>query len=456
MRDIADSALSKLFCLAETEILAADDWKTKRLGRFFLTHGPQLPVTAVMFGKDEAYLLGWPIHTSSENRYDPSTIGDIGGRWALITRDYVLPDPLASYSMVYSADQKMVAASSAVIPSEFLEPDEALNSVLKLPESDHWYPFGLTPFSNLRRLLPEHILHLDVFTAIRKPQCYPQALNDTDALKRVADNLRGITKELVSNVPATILATGGSDSRILLSATRGSNVQLLTFVTADSSTDVRVAKQLSALTGYEHKTIEIQRNQTNEQLWFEVVGRCVAGASLRSAQIKLSLDPSRTYLKGIGGEVGRRTNYFRPGDDSRRTLSEEELVRRLNLPVSRILHEAARSWIDGLSGYRNVGELLEVAYRENRIGAWASPQLHGDSIHSLWLFPMNQQSIIHDLRFLGPDLKTARQSPHLIIDQLWPELLTVPINPLSTKAKLIKFARTLRSKATPANRSDQV
>lgn len=452
MLDTVDpSAISKLFCLAETEILPASDWRTISIGPLFFTCGPDLPVRHIFVDDEPALLIGWPVHTNNYDRYTSADVANIGGRWALVTENSITPDPLATYSIVYSSELKIAAASPVVIPQILLEENEDLNTVLGLPDSDNWYPFGLTPWSNLSRLLPNRILDLTRFTTTRCTS-KKSASNDGASIRLVADNLKETVLSLAEQQDISILTTAGNDSRLLLAATHGAaNVELVTFSTKTSSTDVQVAERLGLFTARAHSSITVDRDKAKESLWFEVVGRCVAGATLRSAAVKLSLDSERTYLKGIGGEIGRRTNYYRPGDETRRSITPEALVRRLHLPSHNKLHKAAHRWLEETTDYEDLAELIEIVYRENRIGAWAAPQLHGDSINSVWIFPINQQDTINALRFLTPEMKNSRLSPRLAIQHLWPELLTIPINPLSAKEKAVKFARRLKAHVVSAS-----
>lgn len=445
-------AVAKLFCLADRPINHAPDWCTRAIGSRFLTHGPELPVHEIEVEGERGFIIGWPIFFEPGSQYDRQSLGDIGGRWAVITETYVLPDPLATYSMVYSEEHRIVAASPVVVPADLLRLDHPLNSALNLPDSDHWYPFGLTPWENLQRLLPSHKLNLSTFTASREIRDLT-IQNEGCALLNVSHNLRQSVEALAQSALITVLTTAGNDSRILLAAAKNApKTKMLTFITASSATDVKVAKQLSRITKLEHTTTEVGRDETDERLWFENVGRCVAGASLRSAALKMNLPEDQQYLKGIGGEIGRRTNYYRPGDEKRDSISPEALIQRLHLPNHPRLRIAGKAWLDGLTDYNDVAELIEIVYRENRIGAWASPQLHGDSINSAWLFPMNQQTTIDSLRFLSAETKNARSSPQVIITNLWPDLLAIPINPLSIKEKAIKLAKRMRTKILPTKK----
>lgn len=433
---------SKLFYLAESAKPFAKSWTIRPVGGLYLSHGPDLPATDVIFDGTKAVLLGWPIHLEEGKSYTVESLADIGGRWVVITEHYVIPDPLASYSVVFSQQLNVVAASPVLIPRDRLSPDHDLNSALGLPSVDMWYPFGLTPWSNVKRLLPEHVLDLDTFTVTR-PRRQETRQSEEVALKKVVSNLRQTLDQLQAVKPVSILTTAGRDSRMILAAAKKENLDLITFRGDKSAKDVRVAKQLASMLNVPHSIISIRDDNGPNHTWFEIVGRSVAGASLRSSSTKLSLSPSKVYLKGIGGEVGRRTNYYRPSDEARPSLTPEELVLRFRFPLHGSILEAADEWLTSCPSYQTAGELIEIAYRENRVGGWASPQLHGDSINALWLFPLNQQSTIDSLRFLSTETKTAGTSAASIINMLNPEFRSIPINPVSTSDKFLRYGKSL-------------
>lgn len=433
---------SKLFYLAESAHPVAETWITRPLGNLHLSHGPDLPATEIIVDGTKAVMLGWPIHLAEGKPYTFESLADIGGRWVVITEHYVIPDPLASYSVVFSQQLKIVAASPVLIPNESLSLDHDLNSALGLPSADMWYPFGLTPWSNVERLLPEHVLDLGTLTVTR-PRRQETRQTEEVALKTVAHNLRQTLEKLQAVKPVSILTTAGRDSRMILAAAKSENLDLITFRGDKSAKDVRVAKQLASVLNVPHSIIPIRDDNGPNHTWFEIVGRSVAGASLRSSSTKLSLPPSKVYLKGIGGEVGRRTNYYRPSDEARLSLTPEELALRFRFPLHKSILEAADKWLMNCPSYQTAGELIEIAYRENRVGGWASPQLHGDSINALWLFPLNQQSTIDSLRFLSTETKTAGTSAASIINMLNPELRSIPINPVSASDKVLRYGKSI-------------
>ena len=58
-----------------------------------------------------------------------------------------------------------------------------------------------------------------------------------------------------------------------------------------------------------------------------------------------------------------------------------------------------------------------------------TPQLHGDTAPLANISPLNQASTIAAMRGLSREVKESELLAPRVAELLWPELLTVPINP---------------------------
>ena len=96
---------------------------------------------------------------------------ELAGRFVAIdlsAEGRVYLDGCGSLAVVYCPDLERVASSPGLIPrTPSTGDDESLIRALGLPESDAWYPFGLTPRHGVERLLPNHYLDLTRWTAYR-------------------------------------------------------------------------------------------------------------------------------------------------------------------------------------------------------------------------------------------------------------------------------------------------
>ena len=400
--------LPKQFVLGRTEPLAPPGWVRREVGDWHLAHAPDLPCQLVHGGD---HLLGWPVGPAN----------DLGGRGVRISGATVTLDPFGSYSVVYHPSG-VVASSTAVVPPGLLDEDAALG----LPEKDNWYPFGLTPYADVRRLLPGHALSLREMRAVRGSPAGFGELADADVADVVARSLRDHFNRLAADYRIVMGLTAGNESRMLLAALRGLQDQVDTFTIESVPQDVRTARALARRFGFAHRVEGAIRDPDAERVWFDRVGRCVAGATLRNAGIKTRLRTDAVFVKGIGGEIGRGY-YYRPDDRPGTALTPDDLLDRMRLPTVPALVRAADAWLRSVSP-SDVFGTLDRLYLENRVGCWAAPQLHGDVAPLTTLWPLNRPSTLQAMLSLSAGAKRADRLCPMVVERLWPDLLTIPIN----------------------------
>lgn len=374
-------AFPKQFLLAERQFDLPYDWNMINVGRFVLHHAPDLPIYRVdgIQAEVAGVLLGWPISLMVDPKSDVN-FWELSGRWAFISDEgQVQMDPLGSYSIVYSPELRLVGSSTGVFPAGLLQSDEALNRALDLPAKDHWYPFGLTPYSNAKRLLPHH--HLDLNTYAVKRVAAPFQIDRVEnPLAKIALNLRCQLDSLKQQFPLTVGLTAGNESRMLLAGLKypSDTCHFFTIGRPGENQDVRTARALAKRFNLQHDLLPRMRNSKEESLWSNRVGHCVAGATLQNAKTKTQLRQDSIILKGIGGEVGRG-GYYREGDETRTTLEPDELIRRLGLPRTEKIRETASQWLRGLS-FDGLSQLFAFLHIENRVGCWQHPSYMGTSL----------------------------------------------------------------------------
>lgn len=463
--------LVRQFVLAEDRMHLPPSWPEVRIGHeagWVLACHPALPVLAVEGngGRQIGYLLGWPLDEhqgfvsaqpeaklcldvdasqmlergAGEESPLEKALYRLGGRWVFILAPHssfasgrIYLDPLGSQPVVYSAPLRMVAATTALIPhTEATGYDAELVALMDLPRQDRWFPFGLTPRRSCSRLLPNHYLDLATMCPVRH---WPLG-NDKVDKEDIQESVKSIALTLERNVSSIAEAslvlsglTAGNETRMLLAASR-SHRKSIAFFTLDGFTktaklDVRVAKRLARNFRLNHRVVlRQQAAEADMQTWFERVGECVAGAAMRNVTMKDKVFPDRIQIQGMGGEIARcyyRNEGATPGGETPSTLSQ-----RLRLPVNAQVVKAASDWIDSLPGqsYR----ILDLLYLENRVGAWAAPQVYGSTQAGVILWPLCDRSIIAAMLALPLEYKCNNHLARDVVQYLWPELLKVPIN----------------------------
>jgi len=437
----------KQFTAARTPDHAFPSAEVAHVGPWIVHRSPDLPVHRLSLDGQAALVLGWPTHLGHRAELTRAELGELGGSWVAMTEREVIPDPLGSYATVYSPDGEVVASTTAMLAGHRLVARESLNALLDLPRSRNWYPFGLTPYVNAHRLLPNHVLDLVSWTTRRVNTPRP-ALPVDDAITTIADNLRRNITTVGAQHPLMLGVTAGNETRMLLAGLRGvPDVYGYTFGTVRSMDTVTGAR-LGRATGITH---EIRPNAYDPDVsarWFHDVGGIVTGQTMRNAAGKELLPEDRAQIKGMGGEIGRGV-YYRTHTPAVDTAAD--LVTALFLPAHPDLSAAAQAWLDRLEP-TDVPDLLDSLYFDNRLGGWSAPQRHADTRVLMVSYPLNYASTIAAMRSLPLPVKRDRQMSPLVVRRLWPELLDIPINSQLPVARAKNAARTWAKSALRAVR----
>ena len=442
------------FRLDQRRVTVPEGWITEPAGGRLLSRSPDLPATRLTVGgqhREQGWLVGWtPLGLSGGTLPDVLALDqlhELGGRWVFVGDRHLRLDPLGSYSVVYDPDSGTVASSTAVLAPGELTPDDDLIGAMGLPQVDRWYPFGLTPYRNVRRLLPNQTLDLGGMVA---------AVHRTAPVAGDEANIRTIAGNLVAQLrmlagPGLLMGlTGGNESRMLLAALRDvvDRTEFFTISAGTPGPDVLVAGQLAARFGLSHQVRPRVRDRDAEAEWFEAVGRCVAGATMRNAAVKRTLPADRVLIKGMAGEIAR-ARYRTAGGTSAAALDVPSVLQRLKLPQHPACVSACETWLDSVREESRLDQ-VDLLYAENRVGCWAAPAIHGDIGPLANIWPLNQASTIAAMRGLSPEVKRSETVARLVAELLWPELLTVPISSSSARTGLrARAGRALRRIGVP-------
>ena len=148
-------------------------------------------------------------------------------------------DPSGSLSVMYSVAEPVLGSTPQVIGhSDPAAPDLVASIGTTREKSGTWYPCGQTPWRNLRVLMPNHYLDLEIWDAKRHwpvlGSFEERIVNDHRSVvaeigSRITRNIRAVVKAH----PTTMSLTAGRDTRMLLACARPM-VDRLIFVTSHS------------------------------------------------------------------------------------------------------------------------------------------------------------------------------------------------------------------------------
>jgi hypothetical protein len=444
------------FCLCRDSLSVLSDWPCESLAGWNLWHCPTLPVSILSDseGGHIGWLLGYPISPDgilisercaigakgSEAGFAHAVdgfIGELAGRFAAIlvapTCSRVYVDPAGQRPVVFNSSERRVASSLGLATSH-PDWDVDLMDSVDVERCDRWYPFGLTPDRNVRRLLPNHGLDLNDFTTRRiwpglQDVEFGGARDPREWVARIADKARSNIAAVSLRYPIQMSLTGGRDSRMLLAVSKPylSNIEYFTIGLPDASgmRDGRVASELARRFGLRHRILEWRESSAAVlDDWQKRTGFGVAGRTGKSAATLSQLDSSRVVMYGLCIEVGR-SERWRASDFSGAALAAEELLVRFKIPVQERLLSEATKWLKELP-VSNRLDILDLAHIEQRLGCWAGPSY--DGYPGRIVMPFSDRGIFRLMLELPRRYRFEQRLALDLIRNRWPALLGVPFN----------------------------
>jgi hypothetical protein len=131
-------------------------------------------------------------------------------------RERLYLDPYGSVATAFKKDVPIAASNPHLVGETAW--DNELIAALGMPESGLWYPAGLTPKEGVRRLLPNHYLDLDTWTAVRH---WPSAASDLQVepnsrrgVDIIVDAMERTLAVITARYPVQVTLTAGRDSRM--------------------------------------------------------------------------------------------------------------------------------------------------------------------------------------------------------------------------------------------------
>ena len=450
-----NNELDGQFVLTKNPGYVPEKWSVRESGGWLLATHPSLPVVDIetSSGSNLGWIIGHAINLSAsilsgktvfpvemnDNRKERNVekyLYKLGGRYAAIisgggiSRLYL--DPGGSLSAVYSLHEPVIASTPSLMQGNGGFDDELIRT-LGMPESGSYYPFGLTPYRQVRRLLPNHYLDLSSWSAVRHwPQKKELSINnETDAAVReivgiIKNNLHAVAKAY----PIHMGLTGGRDTRLLLACAREmlDKVLFFTFREKKRTIDSHVAGILARRFHLNHMFLQAEYAGNSEaEDWLYRVGHCVSGKIWQIHPTLKRLDRNRGLLAGMVA-LGKRHLWQVDNNIDTLKLDARGILERLHFPDSDRLLDKAEEWFSGFRGLRN-SLVLDFAYVEQRLGCWGGPQMYGGDDRSVChLWPLTHRRIFELMMRLPSEYKENRRFWIDACGLEWRELLDLPFN----------------------------
>lgn len=459
-----------------------DTWQQIKVGdSLYLAAHPNLNVVKTVGKGVSAVLAGYML--DPENPYASNSdildklishvarnddlfeaIESLGGRWVLIVgknQQLTLVTDATGLRQVFYTDfqqnDDLWCASQPGHIADTLQLEvnpEAMKFIEWFQEHspESWWPGDSSHYREIKRLLPNH--YLDLKTGLphrfwpRKP-LVARALNDT--IDGISGTLAGLMKSAANRFELAVAMSAGWDSRLMLAACK-SIARDICYYTGKrpdmewTHMDVSIPKKLLARLGLPHDIIEHETNITPEFATAFIKNAPFAHTS-RLAPLHTELNYYHQKKVGVTGNVSEIARCYYPQPDTPgQAVTAEHLMKvtGMNHPFANMYFN---EWIKALGDPQGY-DIMDLFYWEQRTGSWfASNCLEFDLTWRDIFIPFNSRSLLMDMLSVGeqdrraPDYQLYKQ----LMLRLWPEVLSLPINPsgISTRKRLSNLLRRI-------------
>jgi hypothetical protein len=379
----------------------------------------------------------------------------LGGRWILIVNDgkqiKLFNDPLGLRQVFYSDmhdGNTLWCASQPQMIAELLRlqvDKEARNFIESYnfrKNEEYWWPGDSSPYKRVKHLLPNHCIELKTGLVTRFwPTKKLLGLSLNEAKKLICEEIKGLMCSVHNRFDLALSLTAGWDSRLVLSASKDISDDI-SYMTVrqirmpDNAPDIRVPVQLLSELGFRHDMVKATPWSSSEFVRiFKMSSPLAHDIWAPDAHAILEYYKLRkVVVVGSGSEVAR-CFYRIPKYENQHVTAK-----RLSLMAGMGDHPFAihyhQNWLSGLG--KSYGfNVLDLFYWEQRAGNWlAMCQLEFGMVWKEIFAPFNCRSLLTNMLSVDEQYR-KHDEPMLykeLITNLWPEVLSEPINPHKKKA----------------------
>jgi hypothetical protein len=385
----------------------------------------------------------------------------LAGRWVVIfqnpTDTYLFTDPCGFRQVFYYSDgqQFWCGSQPEIIKGKHQMPlaaDQDVMDFLVKPEfarrASAWIG-AKTLYEGCSHLMPNHYLSVSRREAIRFYPSRPMPIkNLRDVVETSTSILQAVMAALTGRYNVCLALTAGWDSRLLLAASRDVCEQIEYFVyrtgfRSETNPDVWVPKRLAKKLNINF----IVRTPADELPgWFvsmlsQNVTNARVQANTRNIYGKFVTGERRININGNASEICR--NFFdKYCKLDPREICPADLAQMVGYGGVTFVVKELDIWRRSLNCERLEGlNILDMLYWEQRLGNWGAQYPAEQDIAVEEVSPFNCRLLIENLSATPRRLRAAPDYPlyRELIRYLWPEVLSVPINP-TQKGDVISFA----------------
>jgi hypothetical protein len=419
------------------------------------------PFNNLINSDDITEKLAQKFNDSTEDFFD--YLDRLSGRFILLlkskTKTFILQDATGTRSVFYtwqsnfvfiSSHAELLADLNCYKPSD--EANRFKSSIQFRDNKDSYFPGISTPYEEIKMLTPNTLLNLSAREVERffpRENLENQEINN-ELIGELSDFFQSQVDLLRKDYSLSLSLTAGLDSRLSLATSKKHKDHIYFYTLTygkNSEKDAEVARDICDELNLTHHIIP-----TKGKIDDGFMDLFLKNTSNMSSEFRGEIGEALYYnypqgclhIKSNGSEICR--GYYR---DIYAILPNKilgEVYAKLYgiNPQSSFVRESFEEFIEvtklnkeSIYNYDH----YDLFYWEHRIGNWQSLCLYEWDIAQDTFIPFNNRYILTKMLSIPLKDRLSGRLYYDIIKKVWPETLTIPINPFNRKAKLKKVKR---------------
>ena len=441
----------------------------ENIGRYILLADGQTPLQRADSGDRTVIIYGYAVDVfsgESENLAEEllmssHSINDItererklGGKYLIFYADknecFCLGDATCSVPLFYTLGLKGIKCCSnpeMIISNYGLKPDKYLQSVRDSGPINQAMPFDVTPYKEIKQLIPNHYVDFSEGKAVR-------FVNSKEKQKRISPaKAAEITAPMIEKLAEFYLSkfniycplTSGRDSRVVYAYLKKINPDVESYTIwhdrfNKDDQDWQTPLKLSELTASEHK--QLYKEEITPQIkayMDDILG--VDGypqdAFVLAVTVNKHFADSATVEGDIIGQVGKCSLHR----NIPQLLATPAYFRCKLHNYSSAAKDLLGQWLKEIKRSDEKVNPFDLFSIENRLGVWAShTHLIRNVMGQMYVNIFNSRSIIYTWTAVNRAERMKSAIHVALIELKYPELLQVPFE--QDKSGLVAFAKS--------------
>ena len=475
------------FLMTTQVVTGLEQWKQLALGKHNLYTHPDLTTFYTTSEATEVVLLGHildPKHherteleiskaiaTSPNPKAIAKTLYGLSGRFVVIVKTgeqlLFFNDACGLRSFFYAQyDHNLQVASQPLllqkVTGNLIGKTERCQHFMNSEygqKKENYIPSGTSLYEGVHHLAPNHYLDSSTLQQHRYWPTEHHAINDYESSQeKFASLLQNIVVAGTKKYKLALGVTAGFDSRIILSTSKPVKDNMLFYTLkyrgmTHKSRDIKIPAKLNKNMHFNHQVYDCQIPIDQEFLKIYEQNSDMAHVDdwgFIAYGISQNLPKGSMAIKGSCSETGR-CYFYKSGIHPVISSGAEMLEYNTGWKGIPFIEERMNDWFNELNDPKvNKGyPLLDLYHWEVSTGSWQTQnQLEWDIVHETFT-PFNNRELLDIMLRIDPKYRSKPNNYLLYqdtINQLWPEVLSQPVNPPSTEEWIKTTIKTVLAK----------